>query len=243
MFIDDSDNLIDNNNNDYNKIINTIHQTIKLLLEKGADPNIKNSTNESAIFKILDNLEDTGIKKYVELFCKYGLNVNITNENGNTLLYEIYYYYNCNNLVKLLFDIGIDANIQNNEGETALFSAMENGSYSTDIIELLNYGADPNIINNSGVSVLMEIFNSYIDDPQDDSYVEIIELLIEKGANTNHSNDKTSILEKAIMLNNNTSIDIIELLLKNGADPNLIYNNRTVLRYLIDQKILFTKKI
>ncbi len=90
MFIDDSDNLIDNNNNDYNKIINTIHQTIKLLLEKGADPNIKNSIDESVIFKIIDGLQDSEIKKYVELFCKYGLNINITNKSGNTLLHEIF---------------------------------------------------------------------------------------------------------------------------------------------------------
>ncbi|ANB50205.1 putative ankyrin repeat protein [Powai lake megavirus] len=241
MFIDDSDNLIDDNNDCY-KIINIIHQTIKLLLEKGADPNIKNSNGESAIFRIVDNFEIPEIKNFIKLFCEYGLNINITNKSGNTLLYEIYYYYDCNDLVKLLFDIGIDVNIQNIAGETALFSAIENDPYSTDIIELLNYGADPNIIDNSGISILMKILDEYIDDPQDDSYIEIIKLLIEKGANANHSNDKTCILEKAVMLNNDKSIDIIELLLKNGADPNLIYNNRTVLRYIIDQKDLIHKK-
>ncbi len=242
MFIDDSDNLIDNNNNDYNKIINTIHQTIKLLLEKGADPNIKNSIDESVIFKIIDGLQDSEIKKYVELFCKYGLNINITNKSGNTLLHEILYYYDNFNLVKFLLDIGIDVNIQNSTGETALFHAIEHGSYITDIIELLNYGANPNIINNSGTSILMRIFDDYIGGPQDDSYVEIIKLLIEKGANANHSTDKTCILEQAIMLNNDSSPIIVELLLKNGADPNIIYNNRTVLHYLIDQKYFIHKE-
>nr|WBF71204.1 putative ankyrin repeat protein [Megavirus caiporensis] len=241
MFIDDFDNLIDNSNNDCDKTINIIHQTIKFLLEKGADPNIKNSSDESAIFKILYNLEDSEIKKYIELFCKYGLNINITNENNHILLHEIF-YFDENNLTKFICDAGIDVNIKNSMDETALFYAIRFGPYHTDIIELLNYGADPNIINNSGVSVLMEIFNNYLDDPENDSYVEIIKLLIEKGANANYSNDKTCILEQAIMLNNNSSPIIVELLLKNSADPNLIYNNRTVLRYLMDQKDFIHKE-
>lgn len=242
MFIDDPDNLIDNYNNDCNNIINIIHQTIKLLLEKGADPNIKNSNNDSATFKIIDGFQDFEVKKYIELFCKYGLNINITNKNGNTLLQEIYYYIDNDKLVKLLLNIGIDVNIQNNMGETALFILIDNSSETTDIIELLNFGADPNIINNSGISILMKILDEYINDPQDDSYTEVIKLLIERGANANYSTDKTCILEQAIMLNNDSSPIIVELLLKNGANPNLIYNNRTVLRHLIDQKDFIHKE-
>ncbi|BCS82822.1 putative ankyrin repeat protein [Cotonvirus japonicus] len=240
---DDSDKIISDTY--FNKTCNIIYETIKLLLERGADPNIKNSVVTSVVFDLLEISEVSIILKYIELFYKYGLNINITNAGGDTLLHEISRNENLT-IVKFLCEMGIDVNVQNSIGETALFVAIQCSSFSI-IIELLNNGADPNIVNDLGISILMEIMKPYCIDnddenENDDSVIEIINLLIQKNANVNYITNETCVLEYAININNYLSPIIVEDLLKNGADPNLKYSNHTVLHYLIHKGYYFYKK-
>jgi ankyrin repeat protein len=214
-------------------------EIVKLLLEKGADPNIKNRAEQTpleiAIFNY--NIE------IVKLLLEKGADPNIKNRAKQTSL-EIAILINNIEIVKLLLEKGADPNIKNRDGQTLLEIAqykdydiivnllLEKGArgeikikspYSTEIVEavrkqnielvkeLLDKGADVNTIDkdNYGKRSLLHIAT-------DKKNKDMINLLLDRGANIDiFDNNKETALHLAIGLKN---IDIIYLLLKRGAN-------------------------
>ena len=108
----------------------------KLLLNAGADLNLKDFDGHTALTRAAQN-NNIGI---VKLLLNSGVDFNEKDNNGNTAL--IWAISNNNiEIVKLLLNAGIDFNNQNDDGNTALLIAATGDNY--EIIKLLlDFGAD-----------------------------------------------------------------------------------------------------
>ena len=154
---------------------------VKLLLDRGADPNLRDETGASALYcaanwgkvnvvKLLldrgadpnlkDGIEDTalhhaardGHDHVVRVLLEARADPNITSEDGDTSLHYGARYGRID-AMQMLLDQGADPNIKNKYGETPLHDAARHGH--RDVMQLfLDKGADPNIKNGDGNSPL-----------------------------------------------------------------------------------------
>ncbi|MCF0162631.1 MAG: ankyrin repeat domain-containing protein [Fusobacterium necrophorum] len=153
-------------------------ESVKLLLESGANPNYKNAEGETAIsrwFRYLgdfyfhfEKLEKNIPQQIFKLLLQYGLDVNDKiDQEENTVLTKAAKYidrasnYNgktlCGIILKALLAENCDVNVSNSEGQTALMHlCMSHGDEVEDIlIQLLEMEADIGAVDKYGNTVLM----------------------------------------------------------------------------------------
>jgi uncharacterized protein len=132
-----------------------------------------------------------------------GADVNAKDIFGWTALmrasYGGYTYGRYAEVVKLLLDKGANVNIKTKEGITALMEASS-GGYAEVVKLLLDKGADVNIKTDEGITALMEassggyskkeIFGKAQTAASERGCIEVIKLLLAKGANINVKNSK-----------------------------------------------------
>ncbi|KAF9357131.1 hypothetical protein BGX34_009531 [Mortierella sp. NVP85] len=101
-------------------------------LINGASPDQRNSSRST----LLHRTAWQGSKPYavMHLLISYGANVNLTNENGNTVLQNVLMKHDDPALIKLLLDNGAETTIPNKEGMNtlevaALFNKLESAKY------------------------------------------------------------------------------------------------------------------
>ncbi|KAF9983309.1 hypothetical protein BGZ65_001930 [Modicella reniformis] len=101
-------------------------------LINGASPDQRNSSRST----LLHRTAWQGSKPYavMRLLISYGANVNLTNENGNTVLQNVLMRHDDPSLIKLLLDNGAETTIPNKEGMNtlevaALFNKLEPAKY------------------------------------------------------------------------------------------------------------------
>ncbi|KAF9181449.1 septin 2 [Haplosporangium sp. Z 767] len=106
--------------------------TVQLHLNNGVSPDQRNNSRST----LLHRTAWQGVKPYavMNLLISYGANVNLTNENGNTVLQNVLMKHDDSSLIKLLLDNGADASIPNKEGMNtlevaALFNKLESARY------------------------------------------------------------------------------------------------------------------
>lgn len=182
--------------------------TLKYLLDNGADLYIKNHNNQTVLIKMADSYHQDILQFLLEY-----INNDYDNQNND----ENNDKNNDKNNEKLNF-----INIQDVTGDTALIIACRKSIENVKL--LLKYGADPNISNELGYNALaMAVTYKKID---------IIKLLLKRNVNLNATNiSGGGILISAIM--NNIAIEIIELLIKSGIDINIRDNHgKTALGYI-----------
>lgn len=143
-------------------------QVISFLLKHGADPYEKDAFGTPVIFTLPHKID------YAKAFLDVGLNINITNKKGDTLLHKTIakisdrLYCDCevtggenidtiikdgNAYIEALIQFGISINQVNNKNETALIRAAFFGL--DPIIELLlNHDADTSIKDENGYTAL-----------------------------------------------------------------------------------------
>ena len=131
-------------------------EEIKLLLDSGADPNIRSHRFNifgQTYYTPLMFASNQGNNDIVELLLqpKYNTKVDLVDNYNNTSL-AIASYNGYTEIVNMLLDSGADPNIKSDEnGNTALIDASTNGFF--EIVQmLLDSGADPNIKNNNGIT-------------------------------------------------------------------------------------------
>ena len=157
-------------------------------------------------------IEHIYVTKGVELLIDNLADINMKDENSNTLLHFAIIHMREKELIEILINKGADVNAKDSNSRTPLHYAIIR-SNGKEIIELLiRKGAN---VNAEDTISLTPLHYAIIRN----SGKEIIELLIRKGANVNaEAFYLTTPLFCAIMYFNN--IEIIELLINNGADVN-----------------------
>ena len=136
---------------------------VKLLLDKGADPNIGNYGSTALVYAIQrrnDNivrlLLDRGADPNLRAHKKWRTALMVASRKGNI------------EIVKILLEHGADINISDSSGDTALIIASENGH--TEIVKLLlDRGADPETVGWRGWTALT-IASNY-------GFTEIVQLI------------------------------------------------------------------
>jgi len=147
---------------------------VKLLLDRGADPNFKNEDEDTPLHYAA--LKGHNWKSF--LLLDRGADPSIKNEYGNTPL-----HYAADNLgtMQLLLDHGADPNIKDADGDTALHIAALRGHQDAMQV-LLGKGADPNIKDENGDTPLsLVLIDSQIDDANERRTVA--QILLDGGAN------------------------------------------------------------
>jgi ankyrin repeat protein len=164
---------------------------VRLFLEHGANPNIRNYEGKAALYFCHD-------AEIMQLLFEKGIDPLAKDNYNQTALY----YYNDVNTLRFLLEKGIDPNSQDKSGNTALHETW--GSTPAKARLLLEYGANPNIRNNAGKTALHSSHKT-----------EIVQLLVEKGLDplAKDNDNKTALYYY-------NDINILNLLLEKGINPN-----------------------
>ena len=226
-------NILDDNGNTALHLAST-PEIVKLLLDKGANPEARNNQNDTPLIfaSFNDNTES------VKLLLEKGADPNAQNSNGNTPL--IFASSNDNTeSVKLLLEKGANPEARNNQNDTPLIFASFNDNTES-IKLLLEKGADPNTQNSNGNTAL--IIASL------NNYTKLVKLLLEKGANLEVQNNNGDASLSIASSSNN--IEIVKLLLEKGANPNIqnkngntpliiasLKNNLEILKLLLEKGV------
>ncbi|XP_011409201.1 PREDICTED: ankyrin-1-like, partial [Amphimedon queenslandica] len=184
---------------------NNHYRVVKLFLNEGANPNVRDTDGESAMHAA----SRKGHHKIVELLLKEKADPNTCSNNGITTL-MLASFNNCYQVIKLLLKEKVNPNIQTKNGTTALMLASQSGH--TESAELLlKAGADPDIKEEEGWTALMIACQS--------DHTKVAQLLLENKADPNIcSNDGRTALMSASF---NNCHQVVELLLKEKVDPNI----------------------
>jgi ankyrin repeat protein len=124
-------------------------QTVKKLLQYGADPNQKNLSKITPIAAAANK----GLLQIVQDLIDFGANVNSVNGTGTTALIQAA-HFGFLDVVKLLILNGANVNFVNQKGTTALMRSSQEGFIDI-TMELLNAGADVRRCNNEKLNSLM----------------------------------------------------------------------------------------
>jgi ankyrin repeat protein len=186
--------------------IEGLRACIQLFLEKGAEPNLGDSNNRTAISLAAQATDEV----VVAMLLDKGANPNIADSSGRLPLH----FCSCAPaIIRALVDGGLDINASDMEGNTALHSTSQNEGNIDGIRILLEAQADPRLVNKFGQTAF-QIVARYGDE-------EVLSLFLDAGSDVNAhaSGSKPPILlachrmlEKA---------PILQYLLDRGADPNI----------------------
>lgn len=150
--------------NSFYKDINSRFEVVKMLLEAGADPNIKVRgqllfQGDGGLIHGWGEYSPLMLSRDAEiarLLLDYGARIDEQGEYGRTalMIYNLSSYYY--DIVQLLIERGSDINIQNKTGQTALHFAI--WACNTNTIKfLVNSGADTSIRDDYGLSPIATV--------------------------------------------------------------------------------------
>ena len=214
-------------------VVNAGADCVKLLLDKGADPNLSNKAGATALMWAVNDL------KKVQLLLAKGANVNAVSKDEKSPLRLALNLPNPMPVVKALFAKGANVNQADKRGFTPLMFAGFSGNLEL-IQLLLAKGADPKAKTKDGLTYLKAIVFSTnlaavkwaleqgleVKDPKQDFLtgaamsgdLAVARLLLEKGATPNPPDDLGYSPLMHAVLTEASSLDVVKLLLEHGAD-------------------------
>ena len=143
--------------------------------------------------------------------------LNCRDRQGETLLHALLRVRNENTEhYNKLINRGVNINLVGNDGVSPLLFATYNG-YPHLIKLLLEKGADANQADNKGITPLCVIISRY---PSDDATHQLVELLLNHGANVNFTDRRCSGNSALILSMAKPNRKAFTLLLQRGADVN-----------------------
>lgn len=183
--------------------------TMKILLDAGANPNIASVQNVLPIVHAVEKLD----APRVELLINWGaLNNRLSEEK---LLLHTAASRKLPKLVSVLLKAEIDPDLRDRQGNTALFIAVREADVETAELLLVS-GAEPDIINNDGETVLYITLER--DGRQKNGISEETSLLLRYRASL--PTGKKILLELLLPTMDSGNAEVAEILFRAGANPN-----------------------
>jgi ankyrin repeat protein/mono/diheme cytochrome c family protein len=173
--------------------------SVKLLLEHGADPNAANDAKVTAL------LWSAGDLHKVRLLVNRGANLNVRSELGNTPLIVAAAHADSTAVVEFMLSHGADLKAKNKRGYTALHSAVGAGNPKT--VKLL-------AAKGAKVDADDDTSRSDLAIAADRGSMELVEFLLEHGADPNAGNSRRHSLNAALLAQ---KPEIARLLIKHNA--------------------------
>jgi serine/threonine protein kinase len=207
--------------------IRSLDSDFSLLAPQGATP------LHHAIVKLINPTSPdarANVEQSIQLLLDHGADVNAIANSGQTPLAIASTYLNNSNdnerLIRLLLDRGAKVNVADQDGQTPLSLAVARNNVAIAKL-LLNAGATVTVPGSQGEMALWQSAIVY-------GNVEMLELLLEHGANINaKDNSGITPLHAAIQTGN---LSITKWLLEHGASINAKNNSGTTpLHYVIQQ--------
>ncbi len=141
---------------------------IKALLKAGADVKIKDTKGNTALSGVL-NWCSSNCKNKVSLLIDAGANINVTNKEGQNLLYIL---ISDDKMVKYLIQKGINVNHADENGNPPMMNIYNNVK---SLKLLLKAGAKVNAQNKEGKTILMQALDS-----SDDYMIDMLHIVIRR---------------------------------------------------------------
>ena len=145
-----------------------LDKAVSVLLEKGANPNVRNANGETPIF----NAIKTDSTSTIDLLMKKGAQKNARDYLGNTPLHACVRWDSRNSAMKLI-QWKSDLDVQNLAGKTPLAQAARSGRMAM-VTLLTENGANIDATDATGKTVLIDAIQS--------RNIEIVNYLVKKGA-------------------------------------------------------------
>jgi ankyrin repeat protein len=224
------------------------HDVIELLIDYMSDEFAERLINSYLFQKII--LTKKFVNKYSKILllktftesnldllkklCEFDIDLNIKNENDNTILMLASIYPNEEIIEFLSKQKNININETDNEGRTALIIICQNNGQAP-VKLLLNAGADPNIQTKEGWSALMVAIYEGNND-------NVYELLSYHSININLQNNKGKTAFMLALKRDNT--ELVVKLFKRGVNMTLKDNKqRSVYDYCSSDMLILLKKL
>jgi hypothetical protein len=124
-------------------------ELVQLLLFAGADPNVRNSSGQTALM----SLDEDSTAEIAWALINLGAKVNLKDKEGESALMVVAALEEKKDVLQALLDAGARVNAKDREGKTALMRAAEKG-YMENVKALLLAGADVHKKDNEGRTAL-----------------------------------------------------------------------------------------
>jgi ankyrin repeat protein len=209
-------------------------ESVKVLLASGADPNVRNEANATALMWAVDDIEKT------RLLLDHGADVNARSDDSRTPLLIAAGPFGSNEVVKLLLDRGADTSAKSptNRGYTTPLSEAARTGDVARLRMLIDRGADvkaagfPPLMNAyiancaQCLDILMEKADKetltrtavILAPPLGDA--RAVKMLLDKGARANASDPKGNTLLMLAASSDKIPVESVDALIEHGADLN-----------------------
>ncbi|MFK5950078.1 MAG: ankyrin repeat domain-containing protein [Methylococcales bacterium] len=188
------------------------------LIQKGADIKYKGKYNNTFLHLLAHKISDDDYLKYLKLSVKSGLDINVKNSDGETILISLLGNSKYKKSIDYLLLNSADATVVSKKN-SAITAILRGSTFNTNLIDrLISNGANPDAKPSSGVTALHLLSGKNSKDAR-----IYIAKLIKLGASVNVFDDKGK--TPLIIASNDTNVETVKLLLKLGAKVNYYDND------------------